>query len=355
MITANRLTDYCERGGCSAKVNAAWLRQIVQLWDGNSQNGNVLIDSTDYDDAGVFSLGETLLVQSIDVITPVVDDPYHFGQIAAAHALSDIYAKGARPLYALNFLGVPLVPNIKRDINLIIQGASDAMGRAGVSVLGGHTLLSAELLVGFAVTGTSVTDKLIPLAGAEVGDKLVLTKPIGTGLVIDTIKRLNQGYNGTTLAESEIKQAISTMSQLNQNACELMIKYQANACTDITGFGLMGHLVNMVRASHVGAKIQFSNVPKLPFAERLLHDNQGFEAILNNMSSYHDVVTKAANFNGLWSLLFVPETSGGLLISLPSSQADRFMDEASQTSHLTCAIIGEVIERPSSAMVIIEN
>lgn len=355
MISTKRLTDFCERGGCSAKVSSDWLQQIVQLWGGSKQNSNVLIDSADYDDAGVFSVGQALLVQSIDVITPVVDDPYHFGQIAAAHALSDIYAKGAHPRYALSFLGVPLAPSIKRDINIIVQGASDRLSEAGVSILGGHTLLSEELLVGFAVTGTSIAGKLIPIAQAKVGDKLILTKPIGTGLVIDTIKWLNQGNNDIALEDSEIEQTILIMSQLNRKACELMIKYQANACTDITGFGLLGHLVNMVRASHVAAKIQYSRIPKLPFAERLLQQDKGFEAILNNMSSYRNAVTKAADFNGLWSLLFVPETSGGLLISLPPSQADRFVEEASQISDLTCAIIGEIIERPSSEMVIIEN
>jgi selenide,water dikinase len=345
-----KLTMICEHGGCAGKADADSLERILDLWQ-VGPDAQVLLGLKERDDAGVYDLGNgQALVHSVDVITPVVDDAEAFGRIAVSHALSDVYAKGARPISALSVLGFRSNDESALYLGQILSGCSAKLREAGVALLGGHTVLTRDLLLGFAVTGIVKTNAFLALRGASVGDRLVLTKAIGSG-IISTAQRLsNLNTPGVSLSEVELAEAISSMALLNDRASRLMIECGAKASTDVSGFGLLGHLANLVRASSVGARISFSAVPRLDGAMRLLSDAIAPARIDENLSHYQDAVTIASDVDSRWPILYCPETSGGLLVALREKEAEAYVERIKALAVTEAAIIGEIVDDSSGGI-----
>lgn len=218
----------------------------------------MIIDIRTSDDAAVYKINnDTALIQTVDFFTPVVDDPFDFGAIAASNALSDIYAMGGKPLFALNIAGFPTKRLPREVLESIINGAGSICREAGIHILGGHTIENTEPIYGMAVTGMAHPDKILSNSNAQPGDVLILTKPIGTGIISTGIKK-------GQVSENILRHTINLMKQLNKTASEIAAGYPVNACTDITGFGLVGHLCEMITASKVAAEIYYDQVPVIP-------------------------------------------------------------------------------------------
>jgi selenide,water dikinase len=288
------------------------------------------------DDAGVFQLTPDLaLVQTVDFFTPMVDDPYAFGAIAAANALSDVYAMGATPLTALNVLAFPTKVLPGEVLAEILRGGAEKAAEAGVTILGGHTVEDDVPKYGMAVTGTVHPARVLTNAGGKVGDRLLLTKPIGVGLLATGIKR------GIVSAEGE-RLAIESMSRLNKGAGEVLARLGAHACTDITGFGLLGHLNELVRGSGLGAEIAFSQVPIFEEALALARADEAPGGTERNLAYLEPFVTFDPTLDqGQRLLLADAQTSGGLLIA--TDRADELKAEL-HAANVTVWEIGRLIE-----------
>lgn len=327
--------------GCAAKLGPAHLRAAVSgLLDGMTPDPNVLVGFGLLDDAGVYKLSDDLaLVQTVDFFTPVVDDPVLFGEIAAANALSDIYAMGGEPRTALNIACFPstLDPQI---LNAILRGGMNKCREAGVALLGGHTVDDPEVKFGMAVTGLVHPARVWSNAGARVGDVLILTKPLGVGIITTAIK---QG-----IASSEaVDAAVTAMRTLNRAARDVAAGFDVHACTDVTGFSLMGHLSQVARASGVTARVQAARLPVLPGAWELARRGVGPGGTDRNRAYYGEYVALPPDADdALIRLLFDPQTSGGLLLSVPASQGGALVSALADGGAFG-ATIGEITE-PSS-------
>ncbi len=280
-------------------------------------NPNVLVGFDTADDAGVYRLSaELALVQTVDFFTPVVDDPFTFGGIAAANALSDVYAMGGSPISSLSVVAFPA--NGDTDVlEAILLGGLEKMREAGCAVLGGHSVADAEIKFGYAVTGTIHPDRIKKNAGARIGDALVFTKAIGTGVIGTALKR--------GIAHSQwVEAATESMLTLNRAACQAMLQFDTHGCTDITGFGFLGHAREMAVASGNTLEIDPSRVPLLPGALDAVRAG-AIPAGLNNNREFIEsaVETTGDPDSALLRLLYDPQTSGGLLISLPEADAIR--------------------------------
>lgn len=349
-MEAPRLTMLCEHVGCAAKIDAKVLGEVVRLWP-IENNQRVRMGLAEKEDVGCFDLGgEKLLLHNLDVITPIVDDGYAFGAIAVAHALSDIYAKGGVPISALSFLGIPA--SIESVMKEIIAGCSAKLREAGVAMLGGHTIASSEPLVGFAVTGLVERNSLISMGGARVGDRLVVTKPVGSGIISTAVKFANRGEKDACIRDDELEAAIKSMELLNMYASKSMLKYRATACTDVSGFGLIGHIWNMLQVSEVGARVYCHRVPKLPGVLRLFQRSIVPVRMDENIKYYYDWIVKTRTVDESWPLLFCPETSGGLLISVNADLAQGLVDTLNSLDGICSAIVGEVIEDPLKRIIL---
>lgn len=289
------------------------------------------------DDAGVFLLDDdTVLVQTVDVITPIVDDAETFGKISATNALSDIYAMNARPLTALNIVAFPDKQLPLSVLSAIMRGGLSKCEEAGCALLGGHSLRDEEIKYGLAVTGIAKRSEIITNAGARVGDVVILTKPIGTGLISTAIKK---GKVSTKLLE----RAVNSMTTLNSGGALAMAKIGANACTDVTGFGLLGHAVQLAKASEVTLEIEVSKVPVIKGAGELAKKGMAPGGTKNNIKTYREFVKAPKGFDeGLFELLFDPQTSGGLLITTPQEKANALVKELKRQKTLAYAVIGAV-------------
>ena len=251
------LTTLVENAGCASKIGQADLKRALAGLP-ETTDPRVLVGAGAYDDAGVFRLTpDTALVQTVDVFTPIVDDPYVFGQIAAANAVSDIYAMGGTPLTALSIISFPIETLSPAVMHRILRGGMDKLAEAGVVVLGGHSLKGTEIKFGFAVTGTIHPDRIVANAGARPGDVLILTKPLGTG-TIGFAQQLGKASAGAKAA------AAASMIELNRDAARVMTEMKVRAATDVTGFGLAGHLAELTAQSGVGAEIYADRLPVLP-------------------------------------------------------------------------------------------
>jgi selenide,water dikinase len=276
---------------------------------------NVLIGFDTADDAGVYKLtAELALVQTVDFFTPIVDDPATFGAIAAANALSDVYAMGGRPISSLSILAYPAKGDLD-DLREILKGGAEKMREAGCSVLGGHSVADDEIKFGYAVTGTVHPARVKANAGARPGDTLVFTKRIGTGVISTALKR---GIADDAYVAASIEQMLT----LNRGACEAMLKFDVHGCTDVTGFGLLGHAREMALASHVTLEIDVDEVRYLPGAVE--YARQG--AVPGGLNNNREFVSCAVEAQRelppeIEALLYDPQTSGGLLISLPAGDA----------------------------------
>ncbi len=246
-----------ESAGCASKIDEATLKRVLRGLP-FLDDPRVLVGAPAGDDAGVYRLDDELaLVQTVDVFTPSVDDPYMFGQIAAANSLSDVYAMGGRPITALSIVGFPIRTVPDDVMHQILRGGMDKMAEAGVAVIGGHSINDKEIKAGFAVTGLVHPDKIVTNAGARPGDRLILTKPLGTGIMAFAAQIGRAPAGGP-------EAAARSMATLNDAASKLMIECGAHACTDVTGFGLMGHLAAMAAASKVDVEIVWDDLPLLP-------------------------------------------------------------------------------------------
>jgi selenide,water dikinase len=293
------------------------------------------------DDAGVYKLSDDLaIIQTIDFFTPIVDDPYDFGQIAVANALSDVYAMGGKPLTAMN---VVCFPTKKLDIAVlkdILKGGIDKMMEAGVTLVGGHSIDDAELKYGLSVTGIVHPKRMITNAGAKVGDKLVITKPLGTGIISTALK-------AGKASKETIAKVTKYMTALNKKASELMQELEVHACTDITGFGLLGHTCQLAQNSQVGIKVSSSSVPVFTEVEDFAKAGLCPGGLKRNKEFYGKMVEFSKQVpDYIKDILFDPQTSGGLLISLASEDAELLVGRLKKAGISEAAIIGEVISKP---------
>ena len=291
------------------------------------------------DDAGVFRLGaKVALVQTVDFFTPVADDPEIYGRVAANNALNDIYAMGGKPITALSIVCYPQ----KGDWDIlrqILRGGQMAMNEAGVVVLGGHSIDDAEIKFGYAVTGLINPERVVTNANAQPGDVLILTKPVGTGAISTGIKR------GIARAET-VEAAMRVMTTSAASAAEAMQEAEAHACTDVTGFGLLGHAYEMARASEVCLVIEAARVPLLPDVLELIAQGMLTRGDKNNRAYVGETISFARDISGeMQSALFDPQTAGGLLISIEQSKADQLLGKIEGA-----VMIGEV--RPRSGYLI---
>jgi selenide,water dikinase len=281
-------------------------------------NENVLVGFETSDDAGVYKLGESLaLVQTVDFFTPIVDDPFTFGAIAAANSLSDVYAMGGRPVSSLSILAWPAKGDLE-DLKQILQGGAEKMREAGCAVLGGHSIADEEIKFGYAVTGTIDPNRVKPNSGARVGDALVFTKSLGTGVIATALKR---GF----ASDEHVSAAMDSMLTLNREACERMLELDAHGCTDVTGFGFIGHAREMALASDVTLEINVEQIRFLPGAVEYARAGAIPGGLKNNKEFASCVVERAREIpEEIENLLYDPQTSGGLLISLPEKDAAEF-------------------------------
>ena len=298
---------------------------------------DLLSQEIPFADAAIYRLDEhQALVQSVDFFTPVVDDPYRFGQIAAANALSDLFAVGARPLTALNLVGFPLC-KLSPDILVeILKGGAERVHAAGAVIAGGHSIEDDEPKYGLSVTGIVDPARMLTTCGCRSGDRLVLTKPLGTGFLATALK-------GEVLSEADISAAIDGMCTLNKQAAEVMFEVGVSACTDITGFGLLGHAVEMAQASQVVLRIDVTKLPVYPHAEDMAAIGLIPEGAYRNRDFYFPKVDGRKNCDQ-WhlDLLADPQTSGGLLIAVAANKTERLLRQMRAKGVPACQI-GEVV------------
>lgn len=304
----------------------------------------VIVGTNTADDAAVYQLdNNTAIVQTVDFFTPVVDDPYTFGAVAAANSLSDIYAMGATPLFALNIIGFPVNDLPLEIMSEILKGGSDKAREAGINIVGGHSIEDKEPKYGLVVTGLVSPDKVVSNAGAQPGDTLILTKPIGSGIISTALK-------GGKASEASASKAVEVMTTLNRAASEAMLECNPNACTDVTGFGLLGHLLEMARAGGVTAEVRLGDVPLIEGARELAE--QGIIPggtrrnldYLDELTAWSGGITEVDKF-----ILCDAQTSGGLLVSLTPENAQKLLSMINGQNGLQAAAIGKIVEAGKDA------
>jgi selenide, water dikinase len=343
-----KLTSLSSKGGCGCKIGPADLMQVIRSLPKAVPNPDLLVGLDTSDDAGVYRLSDDLaLVQTVDFFTPIVDDPYSFGQIAAANALSDIYAMGGKPLTVLNIVAFPITVLDKSILADILRGAADKVQEAGATLVGGHSIDDKEPKFGLAVTGLVHPDKVRTNAAAQAGDKLILTKPIGVGILTTSIKK-------DQLSPEETARLTNVMSTLNKKAAEIMSSYDVHGCTDVTGFGLLGHASEMAKGSNLGLIIRQDAVPLLPRVRELAEKGFVPGGTKNNFAHlegsiiYPDEMDQISRY-----ILCDAVTSGGLLISVSSEQSDQLLQEL-RDAGVEAALIGEVTDaHPGQIQVLI--
>lgn len=332
-----RLTQFAKRAGCAAKQPQEFLLSILGALPPLS-DPNVMVGSATSDDAAVYKISDELaLVLTTDFFTPIVDNAYDFGSVAAANSLSDIYAMAGEPLAALSIVGFPsgaLPPEILGEI---LKGAADKAAEAGIAIVGGHTIQSDEPIFGLCVVGKVHPDRVLTNAGARVGEVLVLTKPLGLGIITTAAKRDDD-------ARGAIAEAIQVMSALNKDASRILAAAGASALTDITGFGLLGHLRNITAASRVAALVDCASVPVIEAAREYVslgiapggtHANRRF------VSKFVDYGSEVTEDDQL--LLCDAQTSGGLLAALPKAAAASAIAELRAAGMTRAAVIGGIV------------
>lgn len=313
-------------------------------------DSNLIVGLDRADDAGVYKISDDLaMIQTVDFFTPIVDDPYWFGQIAAANALSDIYAMGGIPKTAMNLVGFPVKEMDISILRRILEGGLDKMREAEVVLVGGHSVEDSELKYGLSVTGFVHPDRVLEKKTLKPGDQLILTKPLGTGIINTAIK--------AGLANGRITEKVTQiMAALNRDAAEVMEPYPVHACTDITGFGLLGHLAEMVQGSGQGLMLYAERIPVIPetfeYAAMGLipagaYKNREFR---ESMVEFSPSVKQSVQY-----VLFDPQTSGGLLICAARESAGHLLNALKEKGMSDSSIIGEVLSDPGQERIWIEN
>ena len=305
----------------------------------------VIIGLDGHDDAAVVRLDDgKILVQTVDFFTPIVDDPYQFGQIAAANSLSDIYAMGAKPIFALNIVGFPINDLPNEMLTTILQGGADKAKEAGIPTVGGHSVDDKEPKYGLVVTGEVEEKNIVTNKSATPGDVLVLTKPLGTGIIATAIKK-------GVVKNDVIRAAVESMSALNELASKIMVELGVKTATDVSGFGLLGHLNEICEASKVSAEIKYDDLPLLPGVNKLASDGIIPGGTKRNLS-FAESFTKFLEDRTKIEMLITSDaqTSGGLLISLPPDSAKMFIKKFNERSPIKAQKIGNIIKQKTNTI-----
>ncbi len=333
-----KLTQFTHGLGCACKLRPQLLEEVLKKLP-LPKDKNIIVGTETSDDAAVFKLNDnTAIVQTVDFFTPIVDDPFQFGAIAAANSLSDIYAMGGKPLFALNVVGFPSNRLPLRVLEEILRGAQSKAQEAGISIIGGHTVDDTEPKFGLAVTGIIDPKKIVTNRNAQSGDVLILTKPIGTGILSTALK---QGM----LEKKQEKLLIKTMAELNDKASEVMQAVGVNSCTDITGFGLIGHLLEMMKGSRTSAEINLSKIPLLPGVREFAASGtipggtrDNYEHTMPNVK-YDEEISETDKL-----ILNDAQTSGGLLVSISRTKLNKLIKLLNNKGVNYTAIIGRVVK-----------
>jgi len=298
------------------------------------------------DDAGVYKLTDDLaIVETVDLIAAIVDDPYTFGMVAAANGISDIYAKGGKPITAMNIVAFPSDTMDPVILGQILKGALDKLNEAGIALVGGHSVRNDEVRFGVAVTGVIHPDKIITKKGAQATDRLILTKPLGTGI-------LNTALKASMLPADVRDRAVVQMSTLNDKACQAMVSVGARACTDITGFGLLGHLAEMAETSGLSAEINAQAVPIIPEAREFAHMGLIPEGMYANWEFRAPMVDAEGIDEDTMAILYDPQTSGGLLIAVAPEKEEAMTTELKRLG-VEAAVIGHMTDDQPSRLKIL--
>ncbi|MGC2599746.1 MAG: selenide, water dikinase SelD [Rhodomicrobium sp.] len=338
-VATPRLTSLAHGGGCGCKLAPSVLQQLLAGKAAATPYSQLLVGNETGDDAAVWQLDEnTCILATTDFFMPMVDDPFDFGRIAATNAISDIYAMGGKPVMALAILGVPLDKLPVDVVREILKGGEAVCAAAGIPVAGGHSIDCPEPVYGLAVIGTCRPQNVRRNDGARAGDRLILTKPIGVGIYSAAFKK-------GALAPQSYAEMVLAMTQLNSIGADLAERPEVHAMTDVTGFGLLGHAMEMARGAGLTLSIRSIEVPLLMDAERLVQQGFVTGASGRNWASYGESVTLPAGFPE-WrrNLLTDPQTSGGLLIACEAGQAEDVLQTILGGGYLSARIIGRVSE-----------
>ena len=343
---AKRLTDYASCGGCAGKVPVQLVRQVVADLPRFS-DPNLLVGADHFSDAGVYRLRDDLaIVNTVDFFPPMVDDPFVFGRIAAANALSDVYATGAEPKTALNIVCFPddqAEPEILHDI---LRGASERVEAAGAVIVGGHSLRDSEIKFGLALTGTVDPRRMLTNAGAQPGDAVILTKGLGTGFAVTA-------YKAGKCPQDTMDAAIQSMTTLNATARDAALACGAHGATDVTGFGLAGHACEMAEASGVSLHIDIETLPRIEGTAALAREGHHSRATRTNRDFAQPYMRiECSREDPSLAFFFDAQTSGGLLLSVPRQCAEQLVRRCHDAGLGSAAIIGHVQERKDAALVV---
>jgi len=333
------LLKFVEYGGCSAKIPAKQLEEILKQFP-LASDPNILVGIDTHDDAGVYKINDKLaIVFTIDFFPPLCSDPYEFGQIAAANSISDIYAMGANPALALNIVMFPSKSIPFEIYTDILRGGFDKAAEAGVKIIGGHTIDDSTPKYGLAVIGFVNPKKIITNSGVQAGCKLILTKPLGTGIVFAAQKT---GFVGSL--SISVEEAKQQMKLLNKSATKIMKKYNIKGATDVTGFGLAGHALKMAKASAVSIKIKMKQVPLIKQTYSLVEVGCIPGAAFQNLEYTENDSLFAPDLDyNLKMIAFDAQTSGGILMSVSADKADDIINDLHKSGLTSAAIIGETL------------
>jgi selenide,water dikinase len=337
--TPFRLTDLAHGGGCGCKLSPAVLREILAKAPAAGGFANLMVGTETGDDAAVWRLNdEQALIATTDFFMPVVDDPFEFGRIAATNALSDVYAMGGTPIMALAIVGMPIGKIALEDVQAILAGGASVCAEAGIPIAGGHSIDSAEPIYGLVALGLVHPDRIKRNIGARPGDVLILTKPLGVGIYSAALKQERLGAEGYAAM-------IDATTRLNTVGRELAARSDVHALTDVTGFGLLGHGLEVCRGSGVGAEIRFTDLPLLPGVADLAQAGVRTGASTRNWASYgHEARLPEGFADWKRDLLTDPQTSGGLLIAVARETADEVLALVKAAGFEAAAIIGRTTE-----------
>lgn len=341
-----KLTSLSSKGGCGCKIGPADLAEVLRTLPPGLADPNLLVGTDTSDDAGVYKLSDdTAIVQTLDFFTPIVNDPYDFGQVAAANAISDVYAMGGRPITALNIVAFPIHTLERSVLTEILRGAGDKLKESGAVLVGGHSIDDKEPKFGMAVTGVVHPDKVRTNAGARPGDRLILTKPIGVGIMTTSLKN-------EKLSEEEVRRVTKVMTTLNKTAAEVMDGYSIHASTDVTGFGLLGHASEMAKGSGVCLRIDSEKVPVLPRTRELAESGSVPGGTKNNFAHLEGTVDYPESMDqiGRW-ILCDAVTSGGLLVSVAGDEADSLLTRLREEG-VDAHMIGEVTDEQNGRIIV---
>ena len=333
-----KLTSLSHGSGCGCKMTRKDL-SVVLANIPEAQDPNIIIGTATADDAAVYKIDDKrAIVQTVDFFTPIVDDPYCYGQISAANSISDIYAMGGRPLFALSIIAFPVNTVPASILEAIVKGGIDKAKEAGIEIIGGHSIDDPEPKYGLTVTGVVELDKVVRNDRAEAGDVLILTKPLGTGIISKAIK-------SDDAADEDIKEAIKVMSFLNKGASEAMVEAGIKAATDITGFGLLGHLYGMLKASGAGARLKASSIPTIKGVWKYAKKGHIPAGTKNNLAYVNEKIIWGSSISEDAKYVIADaQTSGGLLISCPKEKKEKLIALLSKANCLAVSEIGEIVE-----------